>query len=184
MSLDPKILNDAANEIRTAATRQRGQLALADALVGIASIENAADEAQARLDRLRADEAAMLASHASMEEGAKANAKARVVDADAYRTKRWAEADEAVAQATERAAQIVADAQGQATKTEADLEGALADRRAALEAAKTELAGVLVEIGGKRAELAAASEAHQTKQAELAGLAEQHQAFLASIGAK
>lgn len=58
MSLEPSVLFQAVAEIRRDASKVRGQLALAESLEKIGSIENAANEAQTRLDRLKAEEAA------------------------------------------------------------------------------------------------------------------------------
>lgn len=184
MSLDPKILNDAANEIRAAANRQRAQLALADALVGIASIENAANEARARLDQAKREEVALAETRARLDAAAETDCAAKRAAAETALAEARTAAAAIATRAEDRAREIIADAQAQAAAIETDLHDALADRRKALALAEGSLAAVNVAIDAARATIAELDLQVVGKQLEHTQLVGQHQAFLASIGAK
>lgn len=152
MSLDAAALNEAANAIRRRATAMRAELALADELEKISAVENAAGEAQARVEVLKAQAAEEEADIAQRIEAARVQAAgvmrqaeeyASAVKAEVqrYRQEAQREADGLVLQARNEAHAAIEAAKAEVSK-HADhgevLTEELADVERAIEAAKAE----------------------------------------------
>lgn len=150
----------------------------------IGSLEQATQEAKARLDQAKAEEAALIETRAELDAQAEADCAAKRAAADAALAEARTAAAAIVTQANDKAREIVADAQTQATTIETDLHDSLADRRQALSQAEGSLASVNVAIDSQRAVLFDLGSQIGARQAELTRLTEQHRNFLVSIGAK
>lgn len=160
----------------------KGVIDVATELDKVGSVEQAGDEAQARLDDLKAqgDQESVLLEKAR--EKYAANCDALKAEADRYSAAKKAEADNLVVGANNKASDIVAAANDKASGI-LDNAGALAAQRIKdIEGSKAELDDLHAKIAQAGTDLDEANSKVTKANEALASVKASHQAFIASIG--
>jgi hypothetical protein len=184
MATDPNDARRAADDARKFSAQFGGLLKVADALGNVASVEQAAQEAEARLKAVKEAETQAIKDHeetkrklaADHEDALKrANADVAVVRNRAEEILRGAHDD---AKVVAEKAQLAADKTKAAMQAHVDT---LAERARKV---ADDLAATGNELAAKRKELIEVNKQHDQHKTLLEKLREEHNVFLAKIGAR
>lgn len=172
----------AFDEWRRDETRNQARARLFAKLADIGSVEQAANEAQARLDQIRAEQDKATRAAAAQVEEVRQQATAVARTAEAHLADARAQAAKLLDDARKEAADLIAAAKSDAARIAAKVETDLRKQREALAAAAVEQEQWTAKVAALKADHAEVSKAVDVAAAEHARVMAAHEAFKKSVG--
>lgn len=182
--MNPAVAHNASNDLKRIANLARQIIALDEEVSKLGSLEQQVAETTARLDKVKAEQAAIVAAAAAKAAEIETNCNRMKSETRQFMEDTEREARSVLAEADRKASIVIADARSAAQKMQADTELQLEKQKGEIYDGIERLAALNNDLTKGHAEMLVLEKAIGTARAQLAKLTEEHNAFLARVGFK